>query len=440
VPATSPAIRTLARVVSWLFYRVDRVGTSPPAGPVVLLPNHPNALLDPALVWAAAGRDVRFLAKSTLFNGAFAPIVRASGAIPVYRRIDQGVDPSRNIEMFAAVDAALVAGDVVCIFPEGISHSSGRLETLRTGAARIALAAAARGTPVVLVPVGLNFDRKHAFRSRVIVVFGAAFGCDDLLEMWQHDSIAAVRQLTDRIAEKMRRLLVEADPVADAVVVDRVDRLYASARGGPGTAGERVERRRVIAEGVQRLRLEDPERYQATLLELRRYDDRLRRFGVADRHLDWDMSLQGATRFVVRESMAAVVLLPFSVAALILFAAPYAVTDLLARPYGKDPDVHATAKLFTGLISYLTWLVLIVAGLWLASGGRAAMIGVAIVPLIAIAGLFGLERETAVLDAVRAWIALRRMRSDTRERLRRRRTEIAALMDEIYDRLMAARA
>ena len=51
-------------------------------GPLLLLPNHPNALLDPALVIATAGRPVRFLAKSTLFRGPLGPLIRASGAIP----------------------------------------------------------------------------------------------------------------------------------------------------------------------------------------------------------------------------------------------------------------------------------------------------------------------------------------------------------------------
>jgi 1-acyl-sn-glycerol-3-phosphate acyltransferase len=46
------------------------------------------------------------------------------------------VDTSKNAETFADVERALAAGDAVCVFPEGISHSTGRLVPLRTGAAR----------------------------------------------------------------------------------------------------------------------------------------------------------------------------------------------------------------------------------------------------------------------------------------------------------------
>ena len=64
----SPIIRWLARVTCRVFYRVDCVGAPPSSGPLLLLPNHPNSLLDPAVIWATSGRDVRFLAKSTLFD------------------------------------------------------------------------------------------------------------------------------------------------------------------------------------------------------------------------------------------------------------------------------------------------------------------------------------------------------------------------------------
>ena len=65
--------------------------------------------------------------------------------------------PRATRETFAAVERALAAGDVICLFPEGVSHVSGRLEPLRTGAARMALAAAAAGRHVSIVPVRAEF-------------------------------------------------------------------------------------------------------------------------------------------------------------------------------------------------------------------------------------------------------------------------------------------
>jgi 1-acyl-sn-glycerol-3-phosphate acyltransferase len=244
----SPVVRALAHAASLIFYRVDCVGAPPRHGAVLLLPNHPNSLLDPAVIWTTADRDVRFLAKSTLFRTPLRPLLTGAGAVPVYRRHDEGVDTSKNTETFAEVERALAAGDAVCVFPEGVSHSTGRLVPLRTGAARMALGAERSGTSVAIVPVGLNFDRKTAFRSRVTVVYGRPFSCADLVPA--ASDAATVRILTDRMAEHMRRLLIEADPDGDAMLVGRIDRLYAAARGRPADPEDRVARRRAIAAGL----------------------------------------------------------------------------------------------------------------------------------------------------------------------------------------------
>ncbi len=434
----NPAVRWLARAACWIFYRTDRIGGVPPHGAVLLLPNHPNALLDPALVWASAERDVRFLAKSTLFHTALRPVLAGAGAIPVYRKRDAGVDTSKNAESFDAVAAALADGDAICIFPEGISHSTGRLEPLRTGAARMTLAAERDGTAVMLVPVGLNFDRKTAFRSRVTVVFGQPFSGHDLLEE-DSDSTTqqatgdttAVRQLTERIAERMRRLLVEADPRADAALVERVDRLYAAARDRPADPAERLARRRAIADGMERLRRADSERYERILLRLRRYDQRLQRFGLRDRHLDWQVSTRDAATFATREIALGIILLPLCVLGLVVCFVPYQLTGFIARRVARERDVVATAQFFSGLVIYGAWLVALGALVWFTAGPVAAAVATLLVPAVAVAALFALERESAVLDAVRAWWLLRRAHRDTRARLRRRRSELADLLDEV---------
>jgi glycerol-3-phosphate O-acyltransferase/dihydroxyacetone phosphate acyltransferase len=212
-PVRSPPSRAwvwgFARLAVRTFYRVERLGTTLPDGPLLLIANHPNTLLDPALLQTTAGRQIRFLAKSTLFrHRTLGVFVRNSGAIPVFRKIDPGVDTSRNAEMFVAVEAALADGEAICLFPEGISHDRGRLETLRTGAARMVLASGAKGHPVTIFPVGLNFEHVARFRSRVTTVFGRPFDGDDLVDRFATDPKSAVRALTQRMSERLRPLLV----------------------------------------------------------------------------------------------------------------------------------------------------------------------------------------------------------------------------------------
>jgi glycerol-3-phosphate O-acyltransferase / dihydroxyacetone phosphate acyltransferase len=429
----SPLVRFLARAACRVFYRVDCVGTAPASGAALLLPNHPNALLDPAVIWATAERDVRFLAKSVLFEGPLRFLVAGSGAIPVYRKLDQA-DVSKNSEAFAAVDRALASGDAVCIFPEGVSHSEGRLVPLRTGAARMALSAERAGIRVNLVPVGLNFDRKTTFRSRVTVIYGHPFTGEDFADPVAHPD--AVRELTARIADHMRRLLIEAELKSDAVLVDRVDRMYSAARGISRDPHERVERRRIIAAGIERLRTADPQRYDEILMRLHRYQNRLQRFGLRDRHLDWTVSTGDAVSFALREVLIGIALVPLSALALVLFAIPYRLTGYAARWFTREPDVAATAKVVGGFLIYAAWLLLLGIAAWAVGIPHPILLTSVALPALAVAGLFAIERESAVLDAIRAWFLLQRTHADTRERLRRHRSELADVLDEVNEWLV----
>jgi glycerol-3-phosphate O-acyltransferase / dihydroxyacetone phosphate acyltransferase len=418
-------IRALARAATWTFYRVDTRGAPPSTGGVLLVANHPNALIDPAVVWATAGRDVRFLAKEPLFRvPVLGRLLRAGGAIPVYRAID-AADTSKNAAMFAAAGAALAAGDVVCIFPEGTSHSTGRLEPLRTGAARIALAAAAGGVDAGIVPVGLNFDRKSAFRSRASVVYGPALRADGKED---------VRALTSRIADAMRALMIEADPLVDAAIVDRVDRLYASAR--PETREQdRVERRRRIAAGIEQLRRQDPEWYGEIAERVRTYDARLSRFGLRDADLRGEVPTSAAARFAVREGLIAVALAPLLVVGFIVFWLPYRLTEWISRR--GTLDEQATIKVIGGFVVYSLWIGLLGWLAWRALGPDGALLALATLPIVAFASLFVVERQTAVLRAVRGWLAVRRAPPSARARLGRTRDEIVEVLDRVRERLGA---
>jgi hypothetical protein len=78
-----PAFSALSRNILKLFYRLSLSGEGvPERGPVLLVANHPNSLLDPAMVAAVARRPVRFLAKAPLFgHPGLGWLVKGAGAL-----------------------------------------------------------------------------------------------------------------------------------------------------------------------------------------------------------------------------------------------------------------------------------------------------------------------------------------------------------------------
>ena len=59
MPAPSDWVWKLARGAVRTFYRIERVGEPLPGEPLLLLANHPNTLVDPALIQATAGCRIR---------------------------------------------------------------------------------------------------------------------------------------------------------------------------------------------------------------------------------------------------------------------------------------------------------------------------------------------------------------------------------------------
>src|SRR5688500_15826801 len=113
-----PALSRIGTLALRTFYRFEVRGFEvPQSGSVLLVANHPNSIIDPGAVAAAARRPVRFLAKAPLFEYRFAgSLIRATGAIPVYRPKDDPGQTDKNEEMFRAVRSALADGSVVGIF------------------------------------------------------------------------------------------------------------------------------------------------------------------------------------------------------------------------------------------------------------------------------------------------------------------------------------
>ena len=205
------SMTSLARVLIRVFFRSIEIEDGehlPASGPVVVVANHTNGLVDGLLLMAALRRYPRFLGKSTLFKiPPLWPFLRLAGVIPVYRAIDT-VAGDGNVSAFATSHELLRRGGVVAVFPEGISHDEVTLQPLRTGAARIALETVADGNAeeLVTVAVGLVYDAKARFRSRALVRVGEPVQMVQWVNGYRRDEWATVRAVTKDLAVQLEDL------------------------------------------------------------------------------------------------------------------------------------------------------------------------------------------------------------------------------------------
>lgn len=160
-----------ARFLSWLIikllYRVEIRGVEthvPDEGAALIVSNHVS-YMDALLLAGAVPRPVRFVMYYKIYD---LPLVnrvfRAVRAIPIAGAKE---DPELMERAFAEIDAALAAGELVGIFPEGGLTRDGEIAAFRPGVERILAA-----RPVPVVPMALRGMWNSMWSRRMDTVEG----------------------------------------------------------------------------------------------------------------------------------------------------------------------------------------------------------------------------------------------------------------------------
>lgn len=425
-----PVLHRFCSLAVRTYYRFEVRGATPPAsGPIVVVANHPNGVVDPGCVIAAAGRPLRYLAKAPLFDYfLLGPLVRGSGAIPVQRRQDEVGAEIDNSMMFAAARAALASGSALGIFPEGISHDEPSMTPLKTGAARIVLGSAAEGTRGIrIIPVGLNYRAKQTFRSRALAMVGDDVEWADLEGRPESDS-AAVKELTARIERAIRDVTVNLERWEDAALIEFAEAVW-SAELGSGDAEERHEGRIAAGSILARLRQDDPESVETLAESILSFAQTLEQLGLRPRHLDATPSIVGALRWAVRRLSILVAGVPVIGAGMIVFALPYLLVAFLDRRSDNPRDIRSTYKLLGGGLLYVVWIALIAALAGWRFGIAVGSITAATLPLLGMATQWLRERWGYAMRDVSRFFALRQ--ASLRERLLAQRRALAMAIDAL---------
>lgn len=451
-----PTLRLVSGVALRWYYRdvtirgADRI---PATAPVLLTVNHPNALVDALVVGWVVKRRVRITAKAVLFeNPVLAAFLRVVGVVPLRRASDERArqrtgaqdsaaappaDPARNADAFRSIVDSLDAGHAVLIFPEGKSHDAPTLEPLKTGPARMALAAreAGRAPGLKIVPMGLVFEAKDTLRSRVLAVVGEPID----VHAWTSPEGASrdAEVLTAEIDRRLREVILTApshERLAEVqALAGRVTEILANDAipvGGRRSLGDEFAVATRIARGLETLERLPPGlrgRAERLLGRITAFANDLAAAGVAWSDVAISLRVRHGARFAVRELALLIVAGPVALWGRVNHWLPFRLARRIALHDVSSRDQPAMRTIVAGLGLVLASYAVQAGAVWFFTSGWMAAAYLVTLPFAADIDLRYTDRVRDALRRMRTWLRLR----SNREAATALSSERAALAEEI---------
>lgn len=418
------------------FQRIEVTGIEhvPLKTPVIFVLNHPNALVDPVFLLCLAPRPVSFLAKAPLFRmPVIGYLVKAVDSIPVYRRQDEGEDVSKNQETFIAARKLLAKGGTIGICPEGVSHDAPGLKPIKTGAARISLAAVstAEVSDLKIVPAGLYYTSKTSFRSDALLYFGNPIDVHPVtLEPDGTPPRDAVRRLSTQIEQSLRAVILDAQHEEELQTTARAERIFSSATndGANDSLKDELRLQQRFIKAYSILQTQQPDRLRKLELRMVRFEEELNQAGVDPDELSPPSSTLNVFAAIVRRSILFLLMLGPALIGTVAHYPAYKLGGLLAKSISRDSDdVISTVKIISEMLLFpLTWIILTVLA-YVVSGWLLALLVLIVVPIagyVAIVFFEELDKSIAGVRVLMFFLVRRRF-------LLRMLAERNAIRDEI---------
>ncbi len=187
-------VRGLTSLYGWTFFRARCIGSEnvPPAGPVILAPNH-FSFMDNFFLGAFIRRKVHFMAKSQLFEPPMQWIYTHGGVFPVRRG-------HRDEEAFITAETVLGRGATIAMYCEGGRSRTGNLgERARPGIGRLALSTGAAVVPTAIYGSQRVRNWKKLQFPKVVVQYGEPVVYEHGAEATRDEQQAVADDIFERI-------------------------------------------------------------------------------------------------------------------------------------------------------------------------------------------------------------------------------------------------
>lgn len=372
-------LRWITRFAVSIYYRRIEVSGAPNLelrGPMIILSNHPNTLMDPLILAAYFRQQLGFLANASIFvNGLVNRVFHYLKVIPVYRQ--QDLAPGQvmdNAQSFGACYQFLESGGALMIFPEGTSIHELKLRKIKTGGVRIGFGVEEKNDfqlGVRILPVGLYYSQPLRFRSKVYLNIGDPIELKDFQNEYRSDEVQTVQSLTDRVRDLMEGLTIHIPDDDQERLFIQIKKLFkhqlSEELKSEQTALDDFTLNQEVSRAIRYLSQYHPEDFDQLHEEVERLDQLHERLEIRSSQLQKDGGLWWAR---LQQLLGLLLGFPFYAFGLIHNYLPYKVPRWIAKKITAEKEYHASVSMVLGMfvfpVLYAAYLLTIGLGFGLA--------------------------------------------------------------------------
>jgi len=326
-------------------------------GPMIIIANHPNTLVDAWLVGNVCKQPIYFMAKGTFFNNKLKMwFLRSLNLVPINRATETKTKGVSNESSFEECYKILEQGKTLVIYPEGNSFMERQLRQLKSGTARIALEAEYRNRGTLnlkVVPLGLIYLQAEKFRSSILVNVGEAKAVTHHLAEFEANSSMAAKKLTLEFRSQLEKVLVTTQSKEQEELIEHlVDGIQSRYIGNSKGVEASVDLMKNVRDRVEYLSLMEPWKIEEIQSLLKNINWRVEKLNIKADLLDRKFRSVMFIRQIALSILLMLIAFPVFIFGFIHSFIPFKMTDLLMPKLVKNVEYYAPIAILLGLVLY----------------------------------------------------------------------------------------
>jgi len=354
-------LKLIIRLGIRIYYREIKIlnrSAIPKKGPLIIISNHPNTLMDAWVVALVCKQPIYYMAKATFFDSKFKLwFFKKLKMVPINRAGEGKMDGVNNQQSFEECHQILENKGSLLIFPEGSSFQERTLRKLKSGTARIALDSEKRNNGELglkVIAVGIHYSRAERFRSNLLISVDEPIEIAPYLEEYNQDSSGTARKLTQLFKERLEHVLFTTSDKTQEKLIQQIQEVLSSKytpKSGKGVSGE-VMQLREIQQALELITVVEPWKLDEISLLVGQIIWQTKKLSIKMDFLDRRYRSILFLRQIISSLLVLIIGAPLFIYGAFHNIIQYTLVDRIIGKVTKDVEYYAPLAILLGLIFY----------------------------------------------------------------------------------------